>query len=90
MLCLMEPGREHETLHARRRDGIVQESRGAVGAGADVSSTPAGGFATLKDGQPLAGARVIDRLMVYPGTAAGQHAYIVQTAHRNLYRVRLP
>jgi Tol biopolymer transport system component len=51
---------------------------------------PPGGFARLKDGQPLPGGRVIERQMVYPGTAAGAYAYVVQTAHRNLYRVRMP
>jgi eukaryotic-like serine/threonine-protein kinase len=51
---------------------------------------PPGGFATLKDGQALRGARVIDRPIVYPGTRAGVYAYIVQIAHRNLYRVTVP
>jgi hypothetical protein len=51
---------------------------------------PTGGFRTLKDGQALPGARVIERPIVYPGTKTGIYAYIVETAHRNLYRVRLP
>ena len=51
---------------------------------------PSGGFRTLKDGLALPGARVIERTIVYPGTTAGIYAYIVQAAHRNLYRVILP
>ncbi len=51
---------------------------------------PAGGFTTLEEGQALPGARVIERPIVYPGTTAGVYAYIKQTAHRNLYRVRFP
>jgi hypothetical protein len=43
-----------------------------------------------EEGLALPGARVIERPMVYPGTGVGAYAYIVQTAHRNLYRVRLP
>ncbi len=52
-------------------------------------AVPPGGVATLKDAQALTGARVIRHQMVYPGTAAGVYAYIAQTAHRNLYRVRI-
>ena len=51
---------------------------------------PPDGFATLKEGEALPGARVIERPFVYPGTATGVYAYVVQTTHRNLYRVRLP
>ncbi len=51
---------------------------------------PPGGFSNLKDGQALPGAKVIERPTVFPGTATGVYAYVVQTAHRNLYRVRLP
>jgi hypothetical protein len=51
---------------------------------------PAGGFATFKDGQSLPGARVIERSVVYPGTRAGVYAYTVQSAHRNLYRFKVP
>jgi Tol biopolymer transport system component len=55
-----------------------------------LPALPRGGFATLKDGQALPGARVIERPIVYPGTAAGVYAYIVGNAHRNLYRVTVP
>jgi Tol biopolymer transport system component len=48
---------------------------------------PEGGFATLQDGMLLPGARVIERQTVYPGSSAGDYAYVVQTAHRNLYRL---
>jgi len=55
-----------------------------------LPALPPGGFATLQEGKALPGARVIERSIVYPGTAAGVYAYVAQTAHRNLYRVRLP
>lgn len=51
---------------------------------------PPDGFSNLKDGQALAGAKVIERPTVFPGSATGMYAYVVQTAHRNLYRVKLP
>jgi hypothetical protein len=51
---------------------------------------PAGGLMTLEDGQALPGAHVIDREIVYPGIGPGVYAYIVQTAHRNLYRLTVP
>ncbi len=51
---------------------------------------PPQGFVTLKEGEALPGARVLDHPMVYPGTSRGTYAYVMQTAHRNLYRVTLP
>jgi len=49
---------------------------------------PEGGIATLLDGKSLPGARVIDRMQIFPGPTPELYAYMVETAHRNLYRIR--
>ena len=46
---------------------------------------PPGGFTTL-GGAGIAWGSGDRATVVYPGTTAGVYAYVVQTAHRNLYR----
>src|SRR5580704_16892365 len=53
----MEPGRQHDLFHSRRRNGGVKKSRRTVGAWADVPRASPGWVCGLAGGRGLAGSQ---------------------------------